>query len=81
MPQYTVIEAPSPLGLCPSGVERTPEVLLQMGLARALVARRGQRGEPLRLAVRIDDHGRDLRLQTLDNVGKDRHLASNKLRA
>ncbi len=46
MPQYTVIEAPSTLGLWPSGVERTPEVLLQMGLARALSARRGQRVEP-----------------------------------
>src|SRR3989337_2928037 len=46
MPQYAVIEAPSPLGLWPSGVERTPEVLLQMGLARALNARRDRRIEP-----------------------------------
>ena len=46
MRQYTIIEAPSPLGLWPSGVERTPEILLQMGLARALNARRGPRVEP-----------------------------------
>jgi arginase len=46
MPQFAIIEAPSPLGLWPSGVERTPEVLLQMGLARALPARRGPRVEP-----------------------------------
>jgi arginase len=46
MPQYAVIEAPSPLGLWPSGVERAPDVLLQMGLARALNARRDRRIEP-----------------------------------
>jgi arginase len=46
MPQYAVIEAPSPLGLWPSGVERAPDVLLQMGLARALDARRDRRIEP-----------------------------------
>ena len=46
MPQFAIIEAPSPLGLWPSGVERTPEVLLQMGLARALPARRGPCIEP-----------------------------------
>ena len=46
MTRFAIIEAPSPLGLWPSGVERTPEVLLQMGLARALDARRDQRVEP-----------------------------------
>jgi arginase len=46
MPRYAVIEAPSPLGLWPSGVERAPDVLLQMGLARALDARRDRRIEP-----------------------------------
>ena len=46
MPRFAIIEAPSPLGLWPSGVERTPEVLLQIGLARALGARRDQRVEP-----------------------------------
>jgi arginase len=46
MPQYAIIQAPSPLGLWPSGVERAPEVLLQMGLARALNARRDRRIDP-----------------------------------
>jgi arginase len=46
MPRYAIIEAPSPLGLWPSGVERTPEVLLQMGLALALDARHEGRIEP-----------------------------------
>ena len=46
MPNYAIIEAPSPLGLWPSGVERTPEVLTQMGLGRALGARRDSRVEP-----------------------------------
>ena len=46
MTRFAIIEAPSPLGLWPSGVERTPEVLLQIGLARALDARRDQRVEP-----------------------------------
>jgi arginase len=46
MIRYAIIEAPSPLGLWPSGVERTPEVLLHMGLARALGARRDQRIDP-----------------------------------
>lgn len=44
--RFAIVEAPSPLGLWPSGVERTPEVLLQMGLARALHARRDVRVEP-----------------------------------
>jgi arginase len=46
MPRFAVIEAPSPLGLWPSGVERSPDVLLHMGLARALHARRDHRVEP-----------------------------------
>jgi arginase len=46
MAQFAIVQAPSPLGLWPSGVERTPEVLLQMGLARVLDARRDQRVEP-----------------------------------
>jgi arginase len=46
LPHFAIIEAPSPLGLWPSGVENTPQVLLQMGLARALTARRDRRIEP-----------------------------------
>jgi arginase len=46
MTRFAIIEAPSPLGLWPSGVERAPEILLQLGLARALDARRAGRVEP-----------------------------------
>lgn len=46
MTRFAIVEAPSPLGLWPSGIERTPDVLLQLGLARALGARRDQRIEP-----------------------------------
>jgi arginase len=46
MIRFAIIEAPSPLGLWPSGVERTPEVLLQLGLARALGGRHAGRIEP-----------------------------------
>lgn len=46
MTRFAIIEAPSPLGLWPSGVERAPEVLLRLGLARALDARRAARVEP-----------------------------------
>lgn len=38
--RYAVIEAPSVLGLFPGGVERLPEVLLDLGLADRLGARR-----------------------------------------
>lgn len=44
--RYAIIEAPSPLGLWPSGVEHAPDVLLRMGLAPALGARRDRRVEP-----------------------------------
>jgi arginase len=46
MTRFAILEAPSPLGLWPSGVERTPEVLLQLGLAHALKARRAGRIDP-----------------------------------
>ncbi|MGH6962441.1 MAG: arginase family protein [Dongiaceae bacterium] len=46
MPRFSIVEAPSPLGLWPSGVEHAPEVLLRVGLARTLGARRGVRLEP-----------------------------------
>ncbi len=38
MPRLAIIEAPSNLGLMPTGVERTPEVLLELGLGRQLGA-------------------------------------------
>jgi arginase len=40
MAGYTIIEAPSVLGLFPGGVERLPTALLEAGLAEALGARR-----------------------------------------
>jgi arginase len=44
--RYAVIEAPSVLGLFPSGVERLPEALLDAGLADLLNARRAARVVP-----------------------------------
>jgi arginase len=40
---YTIVEAPSHLGLCAEGVEGLPEALLAAGLAERLAARRGER--------------------------------------
>jgi len=45
--RYAIIEAPSILGLKPTGVERLPEALLKNGLAERLNARRAERVEPL----------------------------------
>jgi len=44
--RYTIVEAPSILGLKPTGVERLPAVLLQHGLADELHARHAGRVEP-----------------------------------
>ena len=46
MNRYAIIEAPSILGLKPTGVERLPSVLLQHGLADQLNARRAGRVVP-----------------------------------
>jgi arginase len=46
MPRYAVIEAPSILGLKPTGVDRLPTVLLQHGLAAQLHARPAGRVVP-----------------------------------
>ena len=46
MNRYAIIEAPSILGLKPTGVERLPVVLLQHGLADQLRARRAGRVVP-----------------------------------
>ena len=46
MPRYAIIEAPSILGLKPTGVDRLPAVLLQHGLADQLHARRAGRVVP-----------------------------------
>ena len=54
MPDFTIIEAPSHLGLKPGGVEHLPDALLNAGLARRLDARRHAR-----LAVPPYDARRD----------------------
>ena len=46
MNRYAIVEAPSILGLKPTGVDRLPAVLLQHGLADELHARRAGRVEP-----------------------------------
>jgi len=46
MNRYAIVEAPSILGLKPTGVDRLPAVLLQHGLADELRARRAGRVEP-----------------------------------
>jgi hypothetical protein len=44
--QYAIVEAPSVLGLRPTGVERLPDALIGAGLDAQLRARRGGRVEP-----------------------------------
>ena len=44
--RYAIVEAPSILGLKPTGVERLPEALLKNGLAERLKARRAGRVDP-----------------------------------
>lgn len=46
MPHYSILEAPSVLGLWPSGVERLPEALLAEGLLERLGAEHAGRIEP-----------------------------------
>lgn len=46
MADYAIIEAPSVLGLSPTGVERLPEALMEAGLGDELGARRASRVEP-----------------------------------
>src|SRR5688572_12182402 len=46
MAAFAVIEAPSILGLRPTGVETLPEALLRVGLAEQLGARHAGRVEP-----------------------------------
>ncbi len=47
MSVFTILEAPSVLGLGPTGVEKLPEALLKAGLAERLRATHGGRVEPL----------------------------------
>jgi arginase len=46
MNRYAIVEAPSILGLKPTGVDRLPAALLQHGLADELHARRAGRVAP-----------------------------------
>jgi arginase len=54
VPTYTIVEAPSHLGLCAVGVEALPEALLAVGLAERLAARRGERLSAPAFDPRID---------------------------
>jgi arginase len=54
VPTYTIVEAPSHLGLCADGVEALPEALLAAGLAEQLAARRGERLSAPAFDPRID---------------------------
>ena len=47
MPKFSIIEAPSILGLSPTGVEFLPEALKQAGLLRGLQAEYAGRVETL----------------------------------
>ena len=47
MPQFAIIDAPSTLGLRPTGVEDLPEALKSAGLMRELRAEYGGRVSPL----------------------------------
>ena len=52
--RYAIIEAPSILGLKPTGVERLPEVLLDSGLSERLGARHARRLETLPYRIERD---------------------------
>ncbi len=46
MPRYAIIEAPSVLGLWPSGLQDAPRVLLEMGLGVGLGIEKTVRVDP-----------------------------------
>jgi len=53
--RYTIVEAPSILGLKPTGVERLADTLLKNGLAERLRARRAERVDPPPYGATRDD--------------------------
>jgi arginase len=77
MPAYAIVEAPSVLGLRPTGVEDLPDALLEAGLAERLGARRAGRVDPLAYDPKRDpDTGllnpraiRDYSMKLADAVG------------
>jgi arginase len=60
MCRFAVIEAPSILGLKPTGVEELPDALLRQGLARRLSARHAGRVEPQAYTTHRDPQTRML---------------------
>lgn len=64
MPHYAIIEAPSTLGLWPSGVQDAPRVLLEMGLGVGLGI-----GKTLRIEPPAYDPRRDPGTQMLNPAG------------
>lgn len=64
-PRYALIEAPSILGLKPTGVERLPDQLLNAGLAERLHARRAGRVETLPYRFERDAETGTLNAQAL----------------
>jgi arginase len=54
MRPYTILEAPSVLGLKPTGVETLPDALIEAGLASRINARRAGRVEPPAYEARRD---------------------------
>jgi arginase len=63
--RYAFIEAPSVLGLKPTGVERLPEALLRHGLADRLNARQAGRLEPPLYSAERDAATRTLNAQAI----------------
>lgn len=62
---YAIVEAPSVLGLKPTGVETLADVLLEGGLARAIAARRAGRLETPPYDARIDPETHTLNAQSI----------------
>jgi arginase len=62
---YAIIEAPSVLGLKPTGVEKLPERLLSLGLADRLQARRAARVTPPPYSFERDPHTRTLNARAI----------------
>ena len=65
MPRYRIIEAPSVLGLWPSGVQHAPQVLLEMGLGRGLGIEKTMRLDPPSYDPRRDPASHMLNLEGL----------------
>jgi arginase len=60
MGSYAIIEAPSVLGLRPTGVEELPKALIELGLAERLQARVAGRVEPPDYDPELDSETRML---------------------